>query len=120
MIGRADAHPYREMIHKVPLKIGTLNRFGTIVAIEFTIPHPDCVDVTMYDLAGKEISSLVKKTSNSRLIQVLLGHSCFRARLLCGTNANRCNNKHEDRSDCALNFTKESCLLSYFIVVRTP
>jgi hypothetical protein len=93
MIGRVDAHPHREIIQeiiqKVPLKTGSLSRFGSTIAIEFTIPHSDHVAVTMYDLAGKEMSSLVKKYLTAGSYRYLwdthaFARGCYAVRLQAG------------------------------------
>jgi uncharacterized protein YfaS (alpha-2-macroglobulin family) len=47
------------------MKISPLSRTGSVVAVEFSLPHSDQVAIKMYDPTGREISSLVNKTLNA-------------------------------------------------------
>ena len=59
--GSTDAHPLREAINQEPFKMGIQSRAGSTLAVDFTIPHSDQVTAKMYNLAGKEMLTLVNK-----------------------------------------------------------
>ena len=61
MIDLTDVHPREEPINQAPFKIGVQSRAGSALSVEFNIPHSKRVAVTMHDLAGREISSLVNQ-----------------------------------------------------------
>lgn len=77
------------MPNKVHFKISSLSRNCSIVAVEFTIPHPDRVAVTMYDPAGKGIASLVDQQLNTGSYRYLWDthafvRGCYAVRLQTG------------------------------------
>ena len=50
---------------QVRFAIKPLGPAGAAVVIEFSLPHPDRVAITMHDLAGREMLSFVKGNLNT-------------------------------------------------------
>ena len=61
MVDLTNARPQREAINQERFKIGIQSHAGSVLAVEFTIPFSEQVAVTMYDLSGKELLTLVDK-----------------------------------------------------------
>jgi hypothetical protein len=86
MTGIIDQKPRRETMQQAHFKISPT---GSTLTVEFTIPHPDRVTVTMYDLAGKEISSLVNRHLDAGSYRYFrdtraLPRGCYAVRLRAG------------------------------------
>ena len=89
MVEVVNPQPQQEMFNQVHFKISPLSGSGSIVAVEFSIPHPDRVTVTMYDPAGKEISSLINQQLNTGSYRYLwdthtFARGCYMARMKVG------------------------------------
>ena len=61
----ATTHRKREIINQAHFKMDPTIPNGSLVAVEFTIPYSARVVVKTYDLAGKDISSLVNQDLNA-------------------------------------------------------
>ena len=86
MVGIIDQKPRRETIQQSHYKISPT---GSTITVEFAIPHPDRVAVAMYDLTGKEVSSLVNRYLNTGLYRYFwntraLTQGCYAVRLQTG------------------------------------
>ena len=89
MAGSTNVHPRQEIINQAHFKISVLNRGGSALSVEFNIPHPDRVTVKMYDLAGREIASLVNQRHNAGLYRYFwdthsLARGCFMLKMQAG------------------------------------
>jgi hypothetical protein len=74
------------------LKISPQSNYGSSVAIEYAVPHSGQVAVTMYNLTGREISSLVNRHLEAGSYRYLLNtyaytRGCYAVRLQAGTHS---------------------------------
>ena len=61
MIGSMNAHPRRKIPDQALFRIGAVGRAGAKVEVECVVPHPEKVAVTVFDLMGDRITSLVDR-----------------------------------------------------------
>jgi hypothetical protein len=91
MTGVFNRKMQRATLQQAHLKIDALNRTGSIIAIELTIPRSDQVAVKIFDLAGREISSFINQylmVGSHRFSwdTHALARGCYAVRLQAGTS----------------------------------
>jgi hypothetical protein len=89
MVGVLDQKTHKGIINQAYFKISPLICTGSIVTIEFIIPHSDQVIIKMQDMAGKEISSIVNQRLNAGSYRYFwdthsFARGCYAVRLQAG------------------------------------
>jgi hypothetical protein len=92
MIGPANARSQRKKMSQARFAIKPLDGAGAAVVIEFSLPHPDRVGITMHDLAGREMLSFVKGYLNAGSYRYIgdtrpFARGCYAVRLRAGADA---------------------------------
>jgi hypothetical protein len=89
--GVINDKPQRAMLNQENLSIRSPNHGSSDATIEFSLPHSDKVTVTVYNLSGHQIASLVNKIFNQGSHSITwntrnLAAGCYTVRLRTGSN----------------------------------
>jgi len=89
--GVINDKPQRAMLNQENLSIRSPNHGSSDATIEFSLPHSDKVTVTVYNLSGHQIASLVNKIFSQGSHSITwntrnLAAGCYTVRLRTGSN----------------------------------
>lgn len=84
--------PKRNILNQLPFKITSINRKGTKVAIEFSIPNQENVAIKLFDQSGRQLSSIVNRHAEAGLYHYRLdtqvrGAGCYVVKLETGATS---------------------------------
>jgi ligand-binding sensor domain-containing protein len=91
MLEIANPCPRRGIKTQAHFRIVPLSRSGSKVSVEFSIPHSEYVAVTVYDMPGKKIASLVNRQHDAGSYKYswdthAFARGCYALRLQAGAN----------------------------------
>jgi flagellar hook assembly protein FlgD len=91
MIGETQIRPQSAVLSHENLKINSSSRSNPNVSIEFSLSHSDWVSVKIYNLSGREITTLVNKNLDAGSHSISwntrnLATGCYTVRMQAETN----------------------------------
>lgn len=90
-IGVLNSSPRKNLIPQDNLKVFTANRSNPNATIQFSLPSPSRVSLTVFNLSGHEVASLVNSALGSGTHSIHwntrnLAPGCYTVRLRAGSN----------------------------------